>query len=250
MPLRNLDPRAKLCIVLVLSTLGVIIKDAAFLGGVLACSLTLLMVFNVSIAKLYSRMKRFVPLFLVLLVLQSVFSPFGAALMSIKGIPLITLGGLIQSVVVVFRILIIVSSAMLLTTCSYQEFILGLVKIGLPYEVAFMVLLAIRFLPMLAEEFADALTAVQLRGVRVDRVPWGKKLEIYKYIFMPVVAAAILRAKKVAIAMETRAFRAFPRRTFVHDISFGTLDYLAVMLSLVFGGLYYYLYLVVHSRGH
>lgn len=71
--------------------------------------------------------------------------------------------------------LIIISSALLLLTAKPMELVLGLIRLKIPYEIAFMVLLAIRFLPVLVEEVQDALTAIQLRGSRSRRSPWARK---------------------------------------------------------------------------
>ena len=50
-----------------------------------------------------------------------------------------------------------------------------MIRFGVPYEIAFMVLMAIRFLPVLGEEVRDALTAIQLRGVKIKEIPLGQK---------------------------------------------------------------------------
>ena len=53
------------------------------------------------------------------------------------------------------------------------------------------------------------------RGVDLDKVPLGRKIRIYSYILMPAVAGALIQARRVAVAMEARAFRARPRRTWL-----------------------------------
>ena len=63
------------------------------------------------------------------------------------------------------------------------------------------------------------------------------------YIFMPVVAGAVLRAKKVAIAMEARAFRAYPNRTYINDLIITLKDYLLIIMFLFFGVGFYGIYI-------
>jgi energy-coupling factor transport system permease protein len=41
----------------------------------------------------------------------------------------------------------------------------------IPYEIAFMVSVAIRFLPLLTDEIKNVVTAVQLRGIELDKIP-------------------------------------------------------------------------------
>lgn len=239
-----LDPRAKLVIVLVISTLSIIIDDVYFMLGLLILTAILLNLFQVDLLSLYSKLQRFIPLFFALILLQSIFSPSGAPVVTAGRLPLITIGGMFKGILIVLRMFAIIAGAMILTTSTYSQIIMGLVKLKIPYEIAFMVLLAIRFLPTLTEEFSDALTAIQLRGVRVDKTPFGRKLKIYTYILMPVVAGAILRAKKVATVMETRAFRAYPKRTYVEDICITGKDYAAIFTALLLGVTYYVFYII------
>ena len=62
----------------------------------------------------------------------------------------------------ILRMLTIISSAMLLLTSSPMDLVL-LDPLGVPYEIAFMVLMAIRFYRFWAMKCA-MLTAIQLRA--------------------------------------------------------------------------------------
>lgn len=233
--LQKLDPRTKMVLVVVISTLSVIITDVLWLLALLLVSLLLLLLAGMGPAMLFSRLKRFFYLFLVLLVIQSIFSPAGTPLVTVGNIHLVTVGGILKGVAVILRMLIIISSAMLLLTARPMELVLGLIRLKIPYEIAFMVLLAIRFLPVLVEEVRDALTAIQLRGVNIKEIPLGQKIRVYTYIFMPVVVSALLKAKKTAVAMEARAFRAYPRRTYLDELALSGGDYAAITAALLFG---------------
>lgn len=240
----QIDPRAKIVIVLIASTLAILINDVYFLLGLLVLTLAALIAFGVKPIAVYPKVRRFVPLFLALILLQSIFSPSGPPLIVVRGITVITTGGIITGISVILRMFVVIACAMILTTSPPLDIIMALVKFRIPYEIAFMVLLGIRFLPILTGEFRDALTAIQLRGVRIDRIPAGQRLRIYSYILMPVVAGAVLRAKKVATSMEARAFRAYPKRTYMHDLAITGKDY-AVMFSAVALGVSYYIAYIV-----
>lgn len=238
------DPRVKLVAVIVLSTLAILIQDIFYLLILFILSIVILLYFNVNISELYPRIKKFLPLFFTLLIIQSIFSPSGVVLLTFNGLDIITLGGIIKGICVVLRIFTVIASARILATSSTDDIILSLVKLKIPYEIAFMVLLAIRFLPILMEEFTDAITAIQLRGVEIEKISFGRKLHVYMYIFMPVVAGAVLRAKKVAIAMEARAFRAYPNRTYINDLTITLKDYLLIIMFLFFGIGFYGIYII------
>ena len=233
--LQKLDPRTKIVLVLVISTLSILITGVLWLVGLLAATLLLLLLGGMKPGEIFSRLKRFLFLFVALLVIQSIFSPAGAPLLTVGGIHLVTTGGILKGISVILRMLTIISSAMLLLTSSPMDLVLGLIRFKVPYEIAFMVLMAIRFLPVLGDEVRDALTAIQLRGVKIKEIPLGQKIKVYTYIFLPVTASALLKAKKTAIAMEARAFRAFPRRTYLDELHLCGRDYAVMALALVAG---------------
>lgn len=239
----KIDPRARLAVVAVLSTLAIIIKDAAWLAALAAITVLMLAIGRFDIGRLLPRLKRFWSLFLALTVIQSVFIHSGRPLVAAAGVTLVTTHGLAAGVSIILRLAIIVLSAAFIIAAEPMELVLGLVAMRIPFEIAFMVLLAIRFLPVLAEEMQDTVTAVQLRGVELKRIPAGAKLRLYTSIFLPVVAGALLRARKAAVSMEARAFRAYPQRTYLDELHWQRSDMLLTAGALLAGIIFYILYL-------
>lgn len=229
--LSGVDPRTRLTIVAVVSTLAVAFRDVVWLFGVLAATALALLVLG-GAGLTAGRFRRLLPLFFVLMVIQSAFAPSGDTLISAGSVALITTGGVIQGLSVVLRMLIIISSASLLLAVDPLKLVMGLVRLRIPYELAFMTLLGARFLPVLVDDVGDALTAIQLRGVRLKEVPLGRRLGVYRSVFLPVVASSMIRARKTATAMEARAFRAYPRRTYLEDLSLSGTDVLIMAGAL------------------
>jgi energy-coupling factor transport system permease protein len=121
---------------------------------------------------------------------------------------------------------------MLLTTFSSRDFVLGLVQWRVPYELAFMVSIALRFLPIFKDELINVVTAVQLRGVELNKIPWGQKLAMYRRLALPIVYGAMIKAQQLAIAMEARGFRAYPQRTYLRRLEFYWADYVVMLVFL------------------
>lgn len=229
--IRQVDPRTRMSVVMVASTLAVAIRDPVWLTGILLATLLALLTLGGGGLNM-ARFTRLAPLFAGLLVIQSVFSPSGEPLLTAGSVALVTTGGVIKGVSVVLRMLIVIVSASLLMAADPMKLVRGLVHLRVPHELAFMVLLGVRFLPVLIEDVRDAFTAIQLRGVNLKEVPLSRRLGIYRSIFLPVVASSVMRAQKTATAMEARAFRAFPRRTYMESLSLSWLD--RVVISGVF----------------
>ena len=98
-----------------------------------------------------------------------------------------------------------------------------------------MVLLAVRFIPVFMDEFRQSLLAIQLRGVDLGQIPLAEKVRVYSYILMPAVAGAIIRARRIATAMEARAFRAKKKRTWLEWPRLSAGDWL-ILVGAVLGG--------------
>ena len=143
--LKGLDPRSKLVLVLCLSTLGVLIQDIRVLTAVLSVSMVLSVAAGSRLFALVKKFRRILWLFVAIAIIQSIFSPSGRVLVNLGGIKLITVGGLYKGVAMVLRMSIVMVSATIMATSNYREIVQGLVQWRIPYEIAFMVSVAIRF---------------------------------------------------------------------------------------------------------
>ncbi len=230
----HVDPRTRMAVVMVVSTLAVAIRDPVWLAGILlATCMALLALGGAGLTR--ARFARLAPLFAGLLVIQSVFASSGEPLLTAGPVTLVTTGGVVTGVSVILRMLIVIFSASLLVAADPMKIVRGLVHLRVPYELAFMVLLGVRFLPLLIEDFRDALTAIQLRGVNLREVPAGRRLALYRSVFLPVVVTSVMRAQKTATAMEARAFRACPQRTWAESLSLSWVDR-ALICGVVLAG--------------
>lgn len=225
----KLDPRTKMVMAVCLSSLAVVYNTPGRLLLLLAATLALLLIFRIDIGSVWGYLKPFLYLLLLLFVVQCVFTPGGEVLLAAGPVPLVTGRGLSSGAGVVLRIAVFVAAALLLTTFSPRDFVLGLVQWKVPYEIAFMVSIALRFLPVFREELINVMTAVQLRGIDLKKVPWGQKMGLYRRLFFPVVYGAILKAQQLAVAMEARGFRAYSRRTYLRRLNLGFVDYVLML---------------------
>ncbi|MGI6359113.1 MAG: energy-coupling factor transporter transmembrane component T family protein [Bacillota bacterium] len=221
----RLDPRTKLVIVLSISSLGVFIGDPWVLLGVAGVSWLLATLLGGNPGGAARRWRRMLWLFLPIVLMQSVFAPGGMRLLGIGSLTLLSSGGLLKGLAMLCRLLIVVVAASIMTTSNSRDVVQGLIQWKLPYEIAFMVSLAARFLPMLGEEVRDSLTALQLRGIEPEALPLRKRLQLYSYLLMPVMVSTVIRAEQLSLAMEMRAFRAFPTRTSHRSLQLRGADY-------------------------
>jgi|SRR5690554_176910 len=209
------DARTLIIAVVILTSLAIAINNPLVLAGLLAVTLLALVAAKIPLGDFVRRFKRFRWLIITLALVQSLTNPHGQIYWQWREYILLSSGGLWAALAVLLRLAVILAGVQFLNRKNYQELVTGMVQMKVPYELAYMVLLGIRFIPVFMEEFRDALTAMALRGVDLEQIPWRDKLRVYSYILMPTVAGAMVRARRIATAMEARAFRAYPQRTWL-----------------------------------
>ncbi|MDP3387703.1 MAG: energy-coupling factor transporter transmembrane component T [Eubacteriales bacterium] len=231
--IKKIDPRVKLLIVMCISSLGLAFTRMPMLLAVFLTGMLLSQVLKADLFMLIKRIRIILYLFAVLVIIQSIFVRSGDSLINIGSITILTTEGLSRGLAYLMRVLIILISGAIIATCDMRGLIQGLVQMKLPYDFAFMTSIGIKFLPLLMEELKDTLTAIQLRGIDIKSLPLKERTEIISYIFTPVFAGALTKAKKLSLSVECRGFRAFDKRTSILILKFSPVDYLAITLTFL-----------------
>lgn len=226
MSLARLDPRIKIFILLSISTTALIMKSPLAILSLLGLVLLVLLAGGINPAATWLKIRGILGLIATLFLIQCIFNRGGDPLLIAGGITLVTQNGLDVALLVSLRLAIIVLSALIVLTGATRDYLLAMTQCRLPYEIAFMVLAALRFIPILRDEAQDVLCAVQMRGMRLKNAGLQQQAKIYISIVLPVVAGAIRRAEHLSVAMEARAFRAYTQRTDMRRLSFMTSDWL------------------------
>jgi len=227
------DPRSKLIFVIAVSSLGVFIKDLYLLSAVTVIGIAAAQFMGADLLKAVRKLKSLFVMILVVAFLQSIFIHEGRILLELFDIPLITSAGLEKGIEFLLRMTVIITTATIITTSTSREMIQGLVQLKVPYEIAFLVSLGIRFLPMLTEEMKDSFTALRLRGVVFKNLSLKKKIRIFTYLFLPIIAGTIKKAEKIALSMETKGFRAKTHRTSYLILKYSGADYFLIAISII-----------------
>ena len=124
-------------------------------------------------------------------------------------------------------------SLFFVTTTDPTDFILSLIQqLRLSPRLAYGTLAAYRFLPLLESEWEQIRAAHRLRGVGAGDGLRGRLIQFYRYT-LPLLASAIRKSGRVAVAMESRAFTGDPERTYYRELHVRTADKLFVMTALV-----------------
>jgi energy-coupling factor transport system permease protein len=234
--IRDADPRTKLFIVLCISTLGLFFTNPLMQLTVFILGLVTTFLFKASLISTIKRIRKMMSVIILIVILQSIFVKSGNVLIGTENFTIITDEGLKRGFGFLMRLLVILISGTIISTCSMRMLVQGLVQMKLPYDMAFMTSVGIRFLPLLMEEIKDTFTAIQLKGIDIKNLTLKKRFEIMSYIFTPVIAGTLNKAKKLSLSVECRGFRAYDSRTSIIYLKFNKGDYMiltiATLLSL------------------
>jgi len=106
-----------------------------------------------------------------------------------------------------FSIALFSSNLMIMTT-KPKEILLSLSKIGIPVKITFVAMTALRFVPVVMEEYYTIMNAQQARGLKIKKLNPKSIFEGLTTTLTTLIVNIIKRARILALAMETRGFGA------------------------------------------
>ena len=153
----------------------------------------------------------------------------------------ITKEGLRLAIMMAVRLtfLIIGSSIMTLTTTpnnltdGMESLMKPLEKMKVPvHEIAMMMSIALRFIPILLEETDKIMKAQIARGADFETGNIVKKAKAMVPLLVPLFISAFRRANDLAMAMEARGYRGGEHRTKMKPLIYKKTDYVSYLILL------------------
>lgn len=243
--LHKLDPRVKLFGTLIF-IISLFIVDN-LIGYLLA---TVFLLFSIALSKVPVKfMVRGMKAILFVLIIAVVFNMFltkGETVLWEWWRFTLTMEGISQAGRMAIRLvfLVIGSSLMTLTTTPNNltdgmEAGLGFLKyIKVPvHEIAMMMSIALRFIPILLEETDKIMKAQMARGADLESGNLFKRVKALVPILVPLFVSAFRRANDLAMAMESRCYQGGDGRTKMKPLKYHSGDVIAYVVILAYFGL-------------
>ena len=138
----------------------------------------------------------------------------------------ITAEGLRVGVSLTIRMLaIVIYSIIFVMTTDPTDFVLSLIQQArFPFRLGYGILVAYRFLPLWRTELDIIRAAHRIRGAGERMTLRGRWEQLRRYA-VPLLAGAIRKSERVAIAMDARAFGALPERTYYRRLDVTWVDW-------------------------
>lgn len=239
--IHRLDPRVKLVgtIAYILS-LFLVNKIQGYIVAVLFLALVIRLS-KVPFKFMVKGMKAILFLLLLTVAFNLLLTP-GEVLVQIWKLT-ITKEGLKLAVLMAVRLtfLIIGSSVMTLTTTpnhltdGMEKLMKPLRKIRVPvHEIAMMMSIALRFIPILMEETDKIMKAQIARGADFESGNLIKKAKALIPLLVPLFISAFRRANDLAMAMEARCYRGGEYRTKMKPLLYQRADRISYLVILIY----------------
>ena len=239
--IHKLDPRVKL-----FGTLIYIISLFVFKGLPAFILAAIFLVVLIKLSKVpFSYMVKGLKTIVLIMLFAAVFNLFltpGTKLVSFW-IFTITYEGLKNAVVMMVRLIFLIIGTSLMTlTTTPNELTDGLEKALSPlkyikvpvHEIAMMMSIALRFIPILIEETDKIMKAQMARGADFESGNLIHKVKNMVPLLVPLFISAFRRASDLAMAMEARCYRGGEGRTKMKPLHYQKRDRMAYLTLLVY----------------
>lgn len=178
---------------------------------------------------------------LIITVCFQILFTSGEILISI-GILKITKEGIYAAFFVMLRLILLVlfSSLMTFTTTPKQltdgmETLFSPLKRFLPiHEIAMMMSITLRFIPILMEELDKIMKAQQARGADFETGGIVKRVKALIPLLVPLFVAAFRRADELAVAMDARCYHGGEGRTKMKPLRLAGRDFFAFLFGIIY----------------
>ena len=182
---------------------------------------------------------------MIIIVFSVVFNLFftsGENLFSF-GIIHISKEGIKGAILIVIRLtLLIVSASIMTLTTTPNRLTDGLEKMFRPlkifkvpvYEVAMMMSIALRFIPILSEETDKIIKAQTARGALFESKKLLDRVKSLIPLIVPLFVSSFRRAADLAMAMEARGYHGGDGRTKLHPLKYEARDYISYVALLFY----------------
>ncbi len=145
--------------------------------------------------------------------------------------------------------LLTLTTSMVSLTDGLESLLSPFKAIGLPtQELVMTMVIALRFVLILAEELDKIVKAQMARGVAFDRGNFIQKTRKIFPVFLPLFISAFKRAEELIVAMEARSYTGGKHRTKMKTLHMSRVDLAAGLIMLLYATLIIYLIITVRPQ--
>ena len=238
----RLDARVKLVLTVAFIVMVFLVKSLWAYIGVAAFILTVTLVSRIPVFKVLKSIKSIIFIVIIMSVINLFANAEGKVLWS-WWIFTLTDGGILTAVNLALRLIFLVMGTSLLTyTTTPMELTDGMESLMYPlklikvptHDIAIIMSIALRFIPILMEEVDKIMMAQKARGACFDRGGLLKRAKALLPVLIPLFVSAFRRADELALALDARCYNATPNRTKYKKATLHLRDLIATLITGAF----------------
>lgn len=238
----DLDVRAKIFLVVLASTLIFVWDSVVYQAIMFAVASALAVSAHVPVSYFRKLFGAMIPLFVIVIAIHGLFNPHAVTVLIgvPDGVPLVGgrlalyREGLLFGIMVIFRLLTpLVVLPMVVMTTDVNDLMLGLVRMKVPYKVAFVFSIGLRFVPFIFSELDSIKEAQRLRGLAIEQMRWYRRVPLFASLLIPLMLGSLMKAQTLEVALQSKAFSGSSERTFINEIRFRSVDAAVVAAGLL-----------------
>jgi len=214
--IHNLDPRTKMFMTFIFMTVALLFTSIVPLLITFIASLVPVLLAK-SIKEWLSSLKGTTMLLIFILVINSFVRDLNFA------------------VAMVLRLIVLITafSAFFLTTHP-DDLAQALIQMKVPFDFAFALSMATRYVPTLAREAQTIMDAQMSRGLELQKGGLTQKIRNLIPLVIPLIVNSVRRAMSIAESLESRAFGAIKKRTYLYQLKLKKGDFFFICFLVLF----------------
>lgn len=231
------DPRAKITLLIAYIVAIFSAKNFWGLGVCAAAFLCVVFASSIPLGKILRSIRGILFLLIFTAILNLFFYSDGKVLWEWKFIK-ITQGGVYYTIFLAARLILLVAGSSILTltttpvslTDGLESLLYPLKWIRFPvHELALIMSIALRFIPILSDETARIMNAQKARGADFETGGLFKRVKAVLPILVPLLISSVRRADELGEAMDARCYAGSKNRTKYKKLKFGWRDLIATI---------------------
>jgi len=116
-------------------------------------------------------------------------------------------------------------------TTDPNHLVVSLVRLKLPYKLAFVLTSTLRFFPLIFEEIQAVIRTQRLRGFAAEDLSPVQRLRVYAKVAVPVILGALHKAQQTEVVLQAKGFSGSSHRTYLYEAKLSSLDYGVIALT-------------------
>jgi len=135
----------------------------------------------------------------------------------------------------ILRLIVLITAfSVFFLTTHPDDLAQALIQMKVPFDFAFALSMATRYVPTLAREAQTIMDAQMSRGLELQKGGLTQKIRNLIPLIIPLIVNSVRRALSIAESLESRAFGAIKKRTYLYQLKLKKNDFIFIIFLTLY----------------